>query len=65
MTFESDDNRGRLNYLWSKQKQTRTKNNAAGLGSNSDCRKQRTTTPGKPQSFDPAWFRAERAGKRR
>lgn len=57
MTFESDDNRGRLNYLWSKQKQARTKNNAAGLGSNFELpQTSAPTTPGKPQSFNPAWF---------
>ncbi|HTN74823.1 MAG TPA: hypothetical protein VL096_06230 [Pirellulaceae bacterium] len=58
MTFESDDNRGRLNSLWSKQKQERTKNNAAVLGSNFDAPQATapTTAPGKPQSFNSAWF---------
>ncbi|MCE9524418.1 MAG: hypothetical protein K8R36_00020, partial [Planctomycetales bacterium] len=59
LQVDGTDNRGRLNYLWSEQKQARTKNNAAALGSNFDAPSQPAAQPpvsGKPQSFNPAWF---------
>ncbi|MGI8978529.1 MAG: hypothetical protein ACR2FY_04845 [Pirellulaceae bacterium] len=56
---DGTDNRSNLNYLWSAQKQERTKNNAAALGSNFDAPNQPPARPpvaGKPQAFNPAWF---------
>ncbi|MFN0022202.1 MAG: hypothetical protein ACKVP0_28465 [Pirellulaceae bacterium] len=59
LVVDGTDNRGRLNELWSAQKQERTKNNAAALGSNFDAPNQPAAQPpvsGKPHSFNPAWF---------
>jgi hypothetical protein len=59
LQMDGTDNRGRLNYLWSAQKQERTKNNAAALGSNFDMPNQPPPQPpvsGKPQAFNQAWL---------
>ena len=59
MVVDGTDNRGRLNELWSAQKQERTKNNAAAYGSNFDSPNQpppQAPVSGKPQSFNPAWL---------
>jgi hypothetical protein len=55
--FQSEDNRSRLNSLWSKQKQERTKNNAGQLGSNFAAPQKDAAVSGpKAQTFNPHWF---------